>query len=200
MKGTVYEDNSSVKIIPLASAPGSRTSWGKPAPMMYAWGVAERLFVTNPWQISSGLRRKVLRMFGAEIGEGVILRPGLRVTAPWRLVIGDDCWIGDGVWLHNQDRIEIGSNVVVSQGSFLTTGSHAYKTDMGLLTKPIVVESGAWITSRVIILGGTRVGRSALVAPGSVASGSLVEGQIYQGNPARSIGPRFGPPRSSLKS
>jgi putative colanic acid biosynthesis acetyltransferase WcaF len=38
---------------------------------------------------------------------------------------------------------------------------------MGLITRPIVIEDGAWITSRCIVLGGVTVGRNAIVKAGS---------------------------------
>ena len=83
------EDDGDVPVINLSAAPGTRESWDRPAWVIYLWSAAELVFVTNPWQISSSLRANVLRAFGATIGEGVLLRPRLRVRFPWKLVIGD---------------------------------------------------------------------------------------------------------------
>ena len=152
-----------IPVVDLSSAPGERASWDRPAWVVYLWGLAELVFVTNPLQISSGVRVRVLRLFGAEIGNDVVLRPRTRVRFPWKLHIGDRSWIGEGVWFHNQDHIHVGHDVVISQEAFLTTGSHAVRRDMALLTRPIVVEPGAWITSRCVVLGGVTIGRSALV-------------------------------------
>lgn len=158
------------EVIDLSKAPGERAAWGKPAIIVYLWGAFELLFISNPWQISSGLRVAVLRLFGAEIGRGVIFRPRTRVKFPWKLHIGDRSWIGEGVWFHNQDHIYVGHDVVISQETMLTTGSHAYKRDMALITRPIHIEPGAWITSRCMILGGAVVGRNQVVEPMSVMS------------------------------
>ena len=168
-----------VPVIDLSKAPGERASWDRPAWVVYLWAICELLFVTNAWQISSSLRVKVLRAFGAEIGDGVVFRPRTRVKFPWKLHIGDRSWIGEGVWFHNQDHIYIGSDVVVSQETFLTTGSHAHRKDMALLTAPITIESGAWITSRCVVLGGARVGRSALITPMTVVRGEVPERSIW---------------------
>lgn len=184
-------EQTAIPVIRLEEAPGSKATWGRPSRIVYSWAIVERLLVRNSWQISSRLRAKVLKAFGAEIGRGVILRPGLRVTSPWKLAIGENSWIGDGVTIHNQDYIRIGSNAVISQEAFLTTGSHAYKTDMALITRPIVVEDGAWITTRAIVLGGSRIGVSALVGPGSVVKGEVPDGHIARGNPARVVKRRF---------
>lgn len=170
-----------VPVIDLSKAPGERQAWGRSKYVVYAWAVAERLFVTNSWQISSALRIRVLRAFGAEIGEGVIFRPRTRVSFPWRLHIGDRSWIGEGVWFHNQDDIHIGSDVVISQETFLTTGSHAHRRDMALITRPILISNGAWVTSRCIVLGGTKIGISALIQPGTVVSGDIPQNVIWDG-------------------
>lgn len=179
------------RIVPLSAAPGERASWGKPRWVVYLWGVCELVFVHNPWQISSAVRVAVLRAFGAEIGHGVIFRPRTRVRFPWKLSIGDDCWIGEGVWFHNQDQITIGHDSVISQETFLTTGSHRHRTDMGLVTRPITVAPGVWITSRCMVLGGAEIGRSSLVKPMSVVDGRIEPNSIADGRPARRVGVRF---------
>lgn len=156
------------EVIDLSKAPGERAAWGKPAIIVYLWGAVELLVISNPWQISSALRVGVLRLFGAEIGNGVIFRPRTRVKFPWKLHIGDRSWIGEGVWFHNQDHIYVGHDVVISQETMLTTGSHAYKRDMALITRPIHIEPGAWITSRCLILGGAVVSRNEVIQPMNV--------------------------------
>lgn len=181
-----------VPVIRLSNAPGAGESWDKPRTLVYLWSAIELLFVSNPWQFSSYLRTMALKAFGAQIGGGVVFRPRTRVRFPWKLHIGNDCWIGEGVWLHNQDHIYIGDDVTISQDTFVTTGSHAYRQDMALLTRPIHIESGAWITSRCIVLGGSHVGRSAVITPGTVVSGEIPPNTIWGSNtPPTSVGLRF---------
>lgn len=179
------------RVISLKAAPGERTTWGRGKALVYLWGVAELIFVANPWQISSSLRVRVLRAFGAEIGEGVVFRPRTRVRFPWKLHIDDNSWIGEGVWFHNQDHIYVGHDVVISQETFLTTGSHAHKRDMALITRPIRIEAGAWITSRCMVLGGVTIGTSALVGPMSLVRRDVPAASIVSGNPATVVGNRF---------
>ena len=50
----------------------------------------------------------------------------MEITYPWKLSIGDYSWIGDNVVLYSLGEIEIGSNSVISQNSYLCTGSHDY--------------------------------------------------------------------------
>ena len=144
--------NSTVpRVIPLADAPGEKLAWSKPKIVVYLWALTELLFVTNPLQFSSKIRIAALRLFGAKIGKGVIFRPRTRVKFAWNLEIGDNCWIGEGVWFHNQDKITVGHDVCISQETFLTTGSHRYKTDMGLITRPMFIEPGVWIAARCVV-------------------------------------------------
>lgn len=178
-------------VISLASAPGEKEAWGRPKAVVYLWAICERLFVTNSWQISSSLRVSVLRLFGADIGQGVVFRPRTRVSFPWKLHIGSDSWIGEGVWFHNQDHIYVGHDVVISQETFLTTGSHAHRRDMALITRAIHIEDGAWLTSRCVVLGGTVVGRSALARPMTVITGIVQANSIVSGPDCVSIGVRF---------
>ncbi|MBT2533316.1 acetyltransferase [Arthrobacter sp. ISL-48] len=186
-----------IRILDLSQAPGEKLAWDKPRSVVYMWAIVELLFVYNPWQISSSIRVKALRLFGADIGADVIFRPRTRVKFPWKLHISDRCWIGEGVWLHNQDDIFVGTDVVISQDAFLTTGSHAVRKDMGLITRPINVEAGAWITARCIVLGGASIGRSAIVTPNTVVRSGVVvpEGVIFGQPDAEVLGDRF-PPRS----
>lgn len=179
------------RVISLAAAPGERQSWDRSRLTVYLWGAVELLFVTNPWQISTGLRVRALRAFGAEIGAGVVFRPRTRVRFPWKLHIGNDSWIGEGVWFHNQDHIYVGHDVVISQETFLTTGSHAHRKDMALVTRPIHIEDGVWITSRCMVLGGARIGRSALVQPMSLVDREVAAETVVGGNPAAPRGSRF---------
>jgi putative colanic acid biosynthesis acetyltransferase WcaF len=182
---------SQPKVIDLSAAPGSGESWDAPAWKVYAWGLVELLPVSNSWQISSRLRRAALVAFGAKIGEGVVLRPRLRVRFPWKLAIGERSWIGEDVWLHNQDRLTIGADAVVSQGTFITTGSHAHRRDMALITKPVSIGDGAWVTARCIVLGGSRIGIFVLVTPGTVVSGDVPDGMVFGQPDGAVLRPRF---------
>ena len=180
-----------VRVIDLSKAPGEREAWDRPAWVVYLWALCELVFVTNQFQPSSQLRVRVLRLFGAKIGEGVILRPRLRVKFPWKLEVGARSWIGEGVWIHNQDRVEIGSDVVVSQESFVTTGTHAFRSDMALETRPVVIEDGVWITTRCVVLAGSRIRRSALVLPTTVVRGEVPPGALFGTPPGQVAGQRF---------
>lgn len=185
-------DFGEVPVIDLSKAPGERAAWDRPIWYVMVWSLAELLLVTNPFQISSSVRVHVLRVFGARIGKGVIFRPRTRVKFPWKLEIGDRSWIGEGVWFHNQDFIHVGADVVISQETFLTTGSHRHRKDMALITRRIDIDDGVWITSRCMVLGGTYIGRSALARPMTLISGHIEPNRVVEGRDCQVVGTRFG--------
>lgn len=183
-----------VPVIDLSKAPGAGEEWGKPKWIVFVWAATEQLVLYNPWQISSKLRIRVLRLFGADIGREVIIRPRTRIRFPWNVRIGDRTWIGDGVWIHNRNKVEIGHDAVISQGTFVTTGSHAYRHDMGVTTKPVTIREGVWVTSQCVITGGVTIGRSAVIQPLTRVTEDVPTNAIY-GSPAPTvIGTRFRAP------
>jgi putative colanic acid biosynthesis acetyltransferase WcaF len=136
----------------------------------------------------SSLKVIILRCFGAEIGQGVRIKTGVRVKFPWRLIIKDFVWIGEDAWLDNLDLITIESHCCISQGVYLCTGNHDWgDRDFTLRTAPIYIESGSWIAAHATIASGVRVGQGAVLGLGSVATRSLEPMTIYSGNPAIAI-------------
>jgi len=73
----------------------------------------------------------------------------------------------------------------------MTTGSHAHRTDMALITAPIVIDDGVWITSRCMVLGGTNIGRSSLLRPMTVVRGEIPPNSLVEGLNGAIVGNRF---------
>jgi putative colanic acid biosynthesis acetyltransferase WcaF len=155
------------------------------------WLIVQALFLRS-WIPGSGLRCRCLRWFGARIGQGVVIKPGVRVKFPWRLVVADDVWLGEDVWIDNLAEVRIESNVCISQGAYLCTGSHDWSdARFTLIIRPIVVEEGAWIGAQARVAPGVRVGAHAVLALGSVATKNLQPGWVHQGNPAVAVKARY---------
>jgi putative colanic acid biosynthesis acetyltransferase WcaF len=151
------------------------------------WLVQSTIFGCSP-QFLYGWRRFVLRLFGAKIGVGVIIRPSARVTYPWKLSIGDYSWIGDNVELYTLSNIIIEDNVVISQRSYLCTGSHNYRVKtFDIYAKPITVKSCAWVASDVFIHPGVVIGKAAVVGARSTVVQDLPDGMIASGSPAKVV-------------
>jgi putative colanic acid biosynthesis acetyltransferase WcaF len=166
-------------------------SWydpGRSFPIRLLWLMVNALIMQNPLNPSSSLRVQFLRYFGAKVGSGVVIKPGVNVKYPWHLQIGDHVWIGENVWLDSLTAIAIGSNVCISQGAYLCTGNHDWSDPhFGLIVKPIIVEDGVWIGARSTILPGVTLASHSVAAAGSVVSKNLESHTIYSGNPAVAI-------------
>ncbi len=147
--------------------------------------VVRCLFFMTPWPLPNAWRVTWLRVFGAKVGRGVVIRSQVNIHFPWRLSLGDHVWLGEECWLLNLERITIGNNVCISQRAFLCTGSHNHKLPtFDLITKPITVGDGAWLGAACWVGPGVKVGSHAVLTAGSIATKDLEPFGIYQGNPA----------------
>ena len=161
------------------------------------WLVQATLFRWSP-QALYGWRRFLLRLFGAKLGEGVIIRPTVEITYPWKLIIGDYSWIGDHATLYTLGEIEIGDNVCVSQHCYLAGAGHDYtRPTFDMVDKKITIEPEAWLATRVFVAPGITVGRGAVVGACSVVLKDLPEMMICAGNPAKPLRPRPVPQSAS---
>ena len=149
------------------------------------WYFINILFFKNAWNPLSSLKVKLLKMFGAALGKGVVIKPAVNIKYPWKLRVGDHSWIGENVWIDNLSDVIIGSNVTLSQGSLLLTGSHDLsKTSFDFLSAPIILEDGVWIGARAVVGGNVTCGTHSVLGINSVAETNLKPYTIYKGNPA----------------
>ena len=151
------------------------------------WYFTNAIFIKSAFPIS-GIKVFLLKMFGANIGIGVVIKPYVNIKYPWRLKIGNYVWIGENVWIDNLADVEIEDNVCISQGAMLLCGNHNYKkTTFDLMIGNIVLKTGSWIGAKSIVCQGVVVGSHAVLTVGSVASTNLDDYFIYRGNPAQKI-------------
>lgn len=133
-------------------------------------------------------RSMILRLFKAKVGNGVHVYPKVKIWAPWNLILGDQCGIGDGVNLYSQDKISIGRKTVISQGVQICTGTHDY-TKMGfpLYTKPIVIGDNVWVASDAFIHPGITIGEGAVIGARSVVNKDMPKWMVCSGHPCKPI-------------
>jgi acetyltransferase-like isoleucine patch superfamily enzyme len=149
----------------------------------------------------------------AAIGEHVVFEDGVRVWHPEniligenvyvghdamlkgyyknRMVIGDDTWIGQGVFFHSAGGITIGDRVGVGPHVKILTSFHDEAgRDVPILASPltfeaVVVEDDCDLGVGAILLPGVRVGRGAQVGAGAVVTRDVPPYAVVAGNPAR---------------
>ena len=156
------------------------------------WYFINALFFIDPLNPSSGIKVCLLRLFGAKIGRGVVIKPSVNIKYPWNLSIGNYTWIGENVWIDNLSQVTIGSNVCISQGAMLVCGNHNYKRPtFDLIVKPITIEDGAWVGAQSTVCPGVTMHSHSVLAVGSIASKDLAPFSVYRGNPAVKVADRI---------
>lgn len=149
------------------------------------WYFTNVLFFLNPFFPLVGVKVRLLRLFGARIGKGVVIKPSVNIKYPWKLSIGNHVWIGENAWIDNLAMVTIGDDCCVSQGAMLLCGNHNYKKNsFDLMVGEIRMEEGSWAGARSVVCPGVTLHSHAVLGVGSVASHDLEPYAIYQGNPA----------------
>jgi|SRR3954462_5992449 putative colanic acid biosynthesis acetyltransferase WcaF len=152
-----------------------------------AWYIVNAIFLNSAFPISR-VKIGLLKAFGSKIGKRVIIKPHVNIKYPWKLTIGNNVWIGEGVWIDNLANVIMKDNVCISQGAFLLCGNHNYKKEsFDLIVKEIIMEEGVWVGAKAIICPGVTCFSHSVLTVASVASKNLDADSIYSGNPAVKI-------------
>jgi putative colanic acid biosynthesis acetyltransferase WcaF len=157
----------------------------------FVWHYIHALFFNSGIFPFYGLKVFLLRLFGAKVGKGVLIKPHVTIKYPWFLEIADFTWIGEQVWIDNLGLVKIGSNVCISQGVYLLTGNHDYKKPgFDLIVKNITIEDGVWIGAKSVVCPGVVCKTHSILSVGSILSTNMEPYAIYRGNPAVKVADR----------
>ena len=152
------------------------------------WGLTSFLLFRFSPKPLHAWRSFLLRCFGAKVGHGVHVYPGVKIWAPWNLELADESGIASGVILYSQGKITIGKRTVVSQGAHLVTGTHDY-SDVGfpLITKPIRIGDYAWIATEAFIHPGVTIGAGCVIGARSVVNRDMPAWMVCAGHPCKPL-------------
>ncbi len=158
---------------------------GRNGLMRGLWYLTNMLFFKSSCFPVFGLKRTILRWFGAKIGKGVVIKPCVNIKYPWRLSVGDYSWIGENVWIENAGDIVIGNHCCISQGAMLLSGNHDFKSDVfAPTTSPIILKDGAWVGAKAVVCMGVTMDCESILTVNSVLTRNTSPRSIWQGNPA----------------
>lgn len=161
---------------------------GKSKLYVQLWWLVQATLINLSPQVLYGWRSFWLRLFGAKIGKKVLIRPSVKITYPWKVSIGDYSWIGDDVVLYSLGEIEIGSNSVISQKSYLCTGSHDYtKETFDIFSKKIAIGDSCWLATDVFVAPGITISDGAIVGARSSVLRDIDANTINVGSPSKII-------------
>lgn len=146
---------------------------GRPLPIEALWLACSALLFST-WLPGSGWRCVLLRLFGAEIGKDVIVKPFVKIKFPWRLRVHDFGGIGERAWVDNLAMVTIGSRSWLSQDVYVCTGNHDWgRLDLPLITREITIEDDVWVGARAVLGPGVKIRRGAVVGLGTVVLGEV---------------------------
>ena len=109
------------------------------------------------------------------------------------------CEYGKHIFVDN-NRIDIGSNVLIAPNVQIYTATHSTKVNERMVQDwsegeeicrtyalPVRVEDGVWIGGGSVLLPGVTIGRNSVIGAGSVVTRSIPENCVAVGNPCRVI-------------
>lgn len=135
-----------------------------------------------------GIRRWILRLFGAKIGPRVNTYSSTWIYFPWNLEAAADCAIGEEALIYNLGKVTLGERTTISQRAHLCAGTHDYTlATMPLLKPPITIGSDVWICADAFVGPDVVVQDGAVVAARAVVVKNVDAWTIVGGNPAKRI-------------
>lgn len=168
----------------LSKFPRDRFRRGRGRVVIALWYALAPFSALRIWP--SCVRVWLLKLFGAQIGSGVLIKPSVYVRYPWRLRIGDNSWIGEECWIDNWAVVTIGDNVCLSQRAYLCTGNHDWSDPaFAIIPGSIIIGSGAWVGCHAVLGPGVKMGIGSIAAIGAVVSRNIPDWEIHAGNPAK---------------
>jgi len=156
------------------------------------WNIAYFLLFRPSPSALHRWRSFLLRSFGAKVGKGVHVYPRVKIWAPWNIELKDQCGIANGSTLYSQGLITVGRRAVISQDSYICTGTHDYTLKgQPLITFPIVIEDYVWVAAGVFVNPGVNIHEGAVIAARSVVTKDMPSWMICGGHPCKPIKQRI---------
>ncbi|MFI5130103.1 MAG: putative colanic acid biosynthesis acetyltransferase [Chitinophagales bacterium] len=156
------------------------------------WNVVYFLLFRPSPNVFHSWRSFLLRCFGARVGKGVHVYPRVKIWAPWNVELKDECGIANGATLYSQGPISVGFRAVISQDSYICTGTHDYTlTGHPLITFPIIIEDHVWVAAGVFVNPGVIIYEGAVIAARSVVTKNMPSWMICGGHPCKPIKERI---------
>lgn len=171
--------------------PSAGLDRGRPRWIEVLWYACKVVFFLSSLPWPSSVKRALLVGFGAEVGGGLYIRPRVNIHFPWKLRVGDHCWIGERSEILNLEEVILEDHVALAHDVYLAAGGHDVRSPtMAYKNRPIVIKEGAWVATRAFVGPGVQVGSQAVVAAGAVVTKDVPQNAIVGGNPAKQIGIR----------
>lgn len=151
------------------------------------------VFRGMPGDIGRILRFIFLKNCIKEIGDNVIIGPGVYIKCPERIKIGDNVAINEMCYIEGLGGVTIGNNVLIAHATTIISSNHTYADKNKIISlnpiiaEPIIIEDDVWLGCGVRILAGVHIKKRTVVAAGAVVNKSFGGNTILGGVPAKVI-------------
>ncbi|GAB5488640.1 MAG: hypothetical protein Pars2KO_22100 [Parasphingorhabdus sp.] len=137
------------------------------------------------------LKRMLLRLMRFEVSSDAAIQGGIRVFGPGRLMVGEGSMVNRGVFLDNRKGISIGCNVNIAHDCRIYTLGHDIQSpSFASVGGEVIIEDYCVLFAACMIMPNVKIGRGAVILPGSVVTKDIPPFEIHGGNPATKIGDR----------
>ena len=156
------------------------------------WYLFKMAFILNAFPWPQSIKHFILKAFGAQIANGVVIKPRVNIHFPWKLKIEEYAWVGEECFILNFEPVHIGAHACVSQRTFLCGGNHDFRSPgFEYRNAPITIGAGAWVGAQTFVGPGVEIGDNTVVAAGSIVTKSLPPNKICLGNPCTANSTRW---------
>ena len=148
-------------------------------------------------------RDRIIREIFGSAGSNVCVDIDFHCEYGKNIHVGDDVIINMNCTFVDNNRIDIGSKVMIASDVKIYTATHStsfmdyagdseatdFQKNFGrtLYAKPIRIEDGAWIGGGSVILPGVTIGARSVIGAGSVVTRDIPADCVAVGNPCRVI-------------
>jgi maltose O-acetyltransferase len=135
-------------------------------------------------------RVKLVRASGAQLGSGVVMKPGTFISEG-SLRVGVETFINRECLLDVAAGLTIGGHTGIGPRVTILTITHdlmpGYPRHGPTRAEPVTIGHNVWIGASSTILPGTTIGDGCVIAAGSLVRGALHPDGLYAGVPARRV-------------
>lgn len=145
-----------------------------------------------PFPFFEYFRYAIIRLFSRTI-ETSYIKDGVTIMFPWRVRIGRNSSLNQGVIIDGFGGVSIGCNVRIASYCTLNTADHCFEDpdtpihEQGYLCAPITIEDDVWLGSHVNVNKGVTIGRGSVIGAGSVVTRDIPPYSIAVGIPCKPI-------------
>nr|WP_052268742.1 acyltransferase [Jeotgalibacillus malaysiensis] len=153
-------------------------------------------FIRNlhPGKLNCRVKKKLLTLRGSRIGENLFLDIGVIIRSPNKMEVGSNVVISCYTVITAGGGLKIEDNVMIGYNCNILTQNHIIPHNIsesirfsGHKFDAVHIKKEVWIAANVTVLPGVTIGEGAVIAAGATVTKDVEPYSIYAGTPAKKI-------------